>query len=117
MTNALRFDRAFVVLALLALGWWALVNLPPATIGTHALEKHGEDVMYGWNDYQRGDCTEVWRSVERNRVIRVVGQGMVRFGIVTTLGGKAVTAYPAPAAYWAVRTMGYEMIGREGDCR
>lgn len=105
-----------VLLVVAALLWLPLVNAPPASIGAHAIERHGEDAMYGWNDYQKGDCAEVWRNTGKNRVIRVVGSGMVRFGIVTTLSSKPVTAYPAPMVFWEIRLAGWERMGTEGGC-
>lgn len=108
----------WLVAGMLAFGVLALVNVPPAAIDAHAWERHGEDAAYAWNEYQRGDCTEVYRSVGRNRVVHLLmGDRLLRTGIITTLGGAPVTAYPAPAAYWAIRLADYERVGSEGDCR
>jgi len=99
------------VMAFLALA--AVANIPDAQISTHAVERHGTDALSIWQRYQRGECVDVWRCMAKNRVIALVGDGMLQGGIITTCSGKPVTAYMAPSLYWTIKVTGYEHLGRQ----
>lgn len=109
----------WLVAAMLAFGVLALVNVPPLTAPPdHALMKHGTQADNAYWQAENGACVEVWRSIERRRVIRlVISDPLCAYGIVQTLAGKPCTAFYAPMAYWTVRLTGYQLIGTEGFCR
>ena len=108
----------WLVAALLAFGVLALVNVPPIAVDEHAFAKHGTQAANAVWQAESGACVEVWRSVERRRVIRlVISDPLCAYGIVQTLAGTPCTAFYAPMAYWRLRLAGYEMVGREGACR
>jgi len=94
----------------------SLDNVPSASLNNHAIARHGTDAITGYAEYESGNCTMIYRSPNKNRVIRVVGSGVIRTGIVTTCSGKAITCYMAPAIYWTAKTVGYEYLGSEGIC-
>jgi hypothetical protein len=108
----------WLVAAMLAFGVLALVNVPPIAVDDHAFEKHGTQATNAIWQAESGACVEVWRSVERRRVIRlVISDPLCAYGIVQALSGTPCTAFYAPRAYWAARLIGYERIGQEGYCR
>lgn len=110
----------WVVVALVGLGLWALLNVPPLTGSIeHALGKHGSMAVNAVWEYESGACTEVWRHVQSNRIVRVVGTGEVRHLIISTLSGRMATAYDQTAEYCQrrFRLAGWEFVGYEGECR
>lgn len=98
-----------------------LENVPPAGAPSiHALEKHPE-VGRIWQDYQRGNCTEVWRNIRTRRVVRIVvpsgGDGF-RHLMIDTLTGLNVTMFDQSMGYVdrKFRVFNWEFMGYEGNC-
>lgn len=111
-------NLALWLLVLMVVGVLALVNIPPAAVSEHAVAKHGTQAENAVWEWENGACTEVWRSLEKRRIVRlVISDPLCAYGIVTTLAGVPCTAFYAPLAYWRVRLAGYDHIGTEGDCR
>jgi hypothetical protein len=99
------------------------VIVPPAIPSSHALAEHGEDAQTIFDRYEDGDyaCLRVYTTSQDG------GKSLFRFsyrgtniegGIIATLEGRTITAFPAPASYWdnvLVRD-GYTLAYATGAC-
>ena len=102
------------------------VNVPPVPApNDHALERHGTGYMTATDIYQRWQdgryvCVRVYRSLGANRILYrfTYGDSTLEGGILTTVGGTAVTSFAKPAAYWGliICADGYQLMSVAGRC-
>jgi len=99
----------FIVGALVFLSPLALFLDDPANVpvaeapNAHAVEKHAESVdiydRYAKEQYQ---CLRVYRNAAANRILWrfTYDDTSLEGGMITTVSGKAITAYVADPTYW-----------------
>ena len=99
------------------------VNVPVAEpVNAHAIEKHAESVdIYDRYAKEQYKCLRVYRNMGINRMLWrfTYDDSSLEGGMITTVSGKAITAYVAQPVYWGnmICRDGYsELLGRAGTC-
>lgn len=107
----------WLVLLCVAAAVFLVLVAPAPGINDHAIERHGEDAWSAYNRWESGQyCCRVYRHLRRNRIYWICGDGAMRDLLITTIGGKPVTVFRAPAIYCEARIAGAEYLGTDGYC-
>jgi len=97
-------------------------NIAPATLSQHAIEKHGADAQRGWQDYQSGCRTLVYRNLAENDVLRLVyGSNGETWCIHNTTSGLFGTLFRSHKTVEEcqarlARDPHWEFVGIENEC-
>jgi hypothetical protein len=62
---------------------------------------------------------QTYRSPDYRRWIDVIGrpEEPYAYGLVRSAAGDVITGYHKPRLYWALRTIGWDLVSETGDCR